>query len=98
MAENNEKEVGKLDEAEMQAFSNLKSTEQELTYRVGQYFRELLSQAAQANDVNRRAFEMAQKFRERFDIPLNQNIRIDNNGTVFVAVEEDPVEEEGGEQ
>jgi hypothetical protein len=86
--------LGKLDNAEMHAIQKLASSEQELTFRIGQYTREILALCSQADETSRRGQEVLTNARKRMDIPLGVPIRMHPGGAIFAQVQQSPPAEE----
>jgi hypothetical protein len=77
--------VGEIDPSELQAINSLQTREQELTYRVGQMFREALSVAMQAGDANKQLQQLMMGIRNRMNVPEGQLFRITYDGKVHLV-------------
>jgi len=85
--------VGQVDAAEMQSINSLQTREQELTYRVGQLFREALSVAMQAGEAHHGLQRVMQGLRQRMSIPDDSLFRISYDGNIHLVA---PPAPEGG--
>jgi cell division FtsZ-interacting protein ZapD len=84
MTQQQKEPLGQLEPGEHQALRNLQSTERELTFRIGQYTREILSMSMQAGEVNQQIQMLLTNVRQRFDIPEGKQIRLLDDGTLHL--------------
>ena len=81
----NTKIIGQIEPGELQAITSLQTREQELTYRVGQMFRDALSVAMQAGDANKRLQQLMMEIRTRMDVPEDVLFRVTYDGNVHLV-------------
>jgi len=85
MSEQNQSEgkiLGELEPGEVQALNSLRQSEQELTFRIGQSFRELVAMTVQAGETNQRMQDIMLGVRKRLDIPEQKTLRISLDGKI----------------
>jgi len=77
--------IGQVEPQEMQNITSLQTREQELTYRIGQAQREILSLAMQAGESSKALQQVMQGIRVRVGVPEGQLFRISHDGNVHLV-------------
>jgi hypothetical protein len=77
--------VGQVEPEEMQKINSLQTREQELTYRIGKGFRELLGLSIQAVDANQSLQKVMGSLRSRMNIAEGSHFSLAYDGKVYVV-------------